>query len=187
MRMSLTASTGNVAAESTKFTPAVPSGTSSGTNRAASGSRPLSGWLGRWSGRRNRTRTSLQFNARPPTGLASRRTVAGRTSWRGVHYARRWPLARSVGPHPTRGLFRRRRRAVAHSAWERPSRVRFSLRTEAHWVIGHGDAIGPRRLERQVCSVGTPISGVWPGPVVLRHEHPEGCSRLRGYPRGTRR
>ena len=34
-------------------------------------------------------------------------------------------------------------RAAAHSAWERLSRVRTSLRTEAHLAIGHDNAIGP--------------------------------------------
>jgi Putative Ig domain len=34
-------------------------------------------------------------------------------------------------------------RAVAHSAWDRCSRVRISRRTEVHAAIGHDDAIGP--------------------------------------------
>jgi hypothetical protein len=34
-------------------------------------------------------------------------------------------------------------RAVAHSAWDKPSRPRISLRTEAYLVIDHDDAIGP--------------------------------------------
>jgi hypothetical protein len=45
----------------------------------------------------------------------------------------RQPLARAVGRHPKCGMFRERRpSAVAHSAWERPSRVRISLRAACH-------------------------------------------------------
>jgi hypothetical protein len=38
-------------------------------------------------------------------------------------------------------------RAVAHSAWERPRRVRISLRAEAWLAIGHDDAIGAPLLK----------------------------------------
>ena len=55
-------------------------------------------------------------------------------------------MASGVGRRPAsqvRSVSRATPRAVAHSAWDRPSRVRTSLRAEACLAIGHDDAISP--------------------------------------------
>src|SRR5450759_554613 len=59
-----------------------------------------------------------------------------------VETFRTWDAGRRPASH-VRNVSTATPRAAAHSAWERWSRVRISLRTEAHLAIGHDDAIGP--------------------------------------------
>ena len=57
-----------------------------------------------------------------------------------------WTLAERPASH-ARNVSIARSRAVAHSAWDRPSRVRISRRFEVRGAIAHDDAIGLLLME----------------------------------------